>query len=158
MGWRAFDRCRSMLRAYEGRVRWPLTALIRRYFDDQRTLRIARGHVKSPCPPISDPLFRHSRASRNPGISGSCPLFMPRAGSGSPLSRGRRCWMNAEFSHGLAPSWVIAQRGPHHLIRKERATLVIPWWTARSCQERPLGWATPALEALVCPTRPYEVS
>src|SRR5215469_611829 len=48
VGWRAFDRCRSILRAYEGRVRWPLTALTRRYLDDQRTLRIARGHCPTP--------------------------------------------------------------------------------------------------------------
>jgi len=40
------------------------------------------GRVKSPRRLVSWPLFRHSRARGDPGISSACP--------GSPLSRGRR--------------------------------------------------------------------
>ena len=39
---------------------------------------------------VPSPLFRRSRESGNLGISVTCPLFMPGAGSGPPLSRGRR--------------------------------------------------------------------
>jgi len=50
---------------------------------------------------VPSPLFRRSRESGNLGISVTCPLFMPGAGSGPTLSRGRRIWVCVELDHRL---------------------------------------------------------
>jgi len=56
-------------------------------------------------------------------------LFAPIRDGSDGRSLTRR-YFDDQRTLRIAPSWVIAQRRPHHLIRKERATLMIPCWTA----------------------------
>jgi hypothetical protein len=62
------------------------------------SVRAVSGSVE-----VDRPLFRHSRVSGNPGISVTCPLFMPRAGLG-PAFAGRRLSSGDRVSsHAAAP-------------------------------------------------------